>query len=94
MQTTLSMLSLKMVNGIMTEYKNEVEMQRRLLILEKKQNEVEDIYIDTCGDNDLKRITYWNGKVEENDVEVVKPLSVGNQWRKYLQEKQEWVGSN
>jgi len=94
MQTTLSMLSLKMVNGIMTEYKNEVEMQRRLLILEKKQNEVEDIYIDTCGDNDLKRITYWNGKVEENDVEVVKPLSVSNQWRKYLQEKQEWVGSN
>lgn len=68
---------------MMTEYKDEVENQRKLLILEKYQDRVDSWYLEFG----RLEIRYWNGKLEVDGEVVEEPMSLENQWRKYEVEK-------
>ena len=68
---------------MMTEYKDEVENQRKLLILEKYQDRVDSWYLE-FGKLETR---YWNGKVVVDDEVVEQPMSLEDQWRKYEVEK-------
>tara|TARA_Y100000052_G_C2868809_1_gene38827 strand:- start:41 stop:286 length:246 start_codon:yes stop_codon:yes gene_type:complete len=67
----------------MTEYKNEVEKRKRELILEKKKDEWEDIYVH----KGVMRVRYWNGSVEENGKIIEEPMSLERQWSKLEREE-------
>ena len=67
----------------MTEYKDEVEFQRRKLILETWGKKWKNIYIE-YGD---KYVQYNDGSVEINNVIMKKADSLDDQWRNYEREE-------
>ena len=67
----------------MTEYKDEVESQRRKLILETWGKKWKQVYIE-CGDS---YIQYNDGRVEINGIEMKAADSIDDQWRNYIREE-------
>lgn len=67
----------------MTEYKDEVEFQRRKLILETWGKKWKNIYIE-FGD---KYVQYNNGSVEINGVVMKDADSIEKQWQNYEREE-------
>jgi hypothetical protein len=63
----------------MTEYKTEVENQRRKLILESWGKQWNDIYIEYG----KMRVTYNDGSIELDGEIVKEPDSLDTQWRHY-----------
>ena len=67
----------------MTEYKDEVESQRRKLILETWGKKWNQVYIE-FGDS---YIQYNDGRVEINGIEMKAADSLDDQWRNYIREE-------
>ena len=67
----------------MTEYKDEVESQRKKLILETWGKKWKQVYIE-FGDS---YIQYNDGRVEINGIEMKAADDLDNQWRNYIREE-------
>ena len=67
----------------MTEYKDEVESQRKKLILETWGKKWKQVYIE-FGDS---YIQYNDGRVEINGIEMKAADSIDDQWRNYVREE-------
>ena len=67
----------------MTEYKDEVESQRKKLILETWGKKWKQVYIE-FGDS---YIQYNDGRVEINGIEMKAADCIDDQWRNYVREE-------
>ena len=67
----------------MTEYKDEVESQRKKLRLETWGKKGNQVYIE-FGDS---YIQYNDGRVEINGIEMKAADSIDDQWRNYIREE-------